>query len=175
MLFERGFKWLFEGEDRNRQFFWSVSPFYGREPFRLAMDCPSRLKARYALYRRFMESLSPELIDVESTTCGPSLRLERHPLFRLDRTFRRWLPRRLKKDWRRLTRPPVAAAVLDCLRAQLAPSAPAAKYISPGHADAVLGRLERTQAYMLLTLTSTIEYFTTGRSALERYCDTYFT
>jgi asparagine synthase (glutamine-hydrolysing) len=175
VLFERAFKWLFEGEDRNRQFFWSVSPFYGREPFRLAMECPPRLKARYALYRSFMESLSPELIDVESTTCGPSLRLERHPVFRLGRTLRRWSPVGLKRGWRQFTRPSVAAAVLDCIREQLAPSSPATKYVSPGHADAVLEELERTQAYMLLTLTSTIEHFTTGLSTLERYRDTYFT
>ncbi|MGH9988056.1 MAG: asparagine synthase-related protein, partial [Nitrososphaeraceae archaeon] len=28
LMFERAFKWLFEGEDRNRCYFWSVAPFY---------------------------------------------------------------------------------------------------------------------------------------------------
>jgi asparagine synthase (glutamine-hydrolysing) len=176
VLFERGFKWLFEGEDRNRHFFWSTSPFYGREPFRLAMGCPARLKARYAFYRHFIESLKRELVDVESTTCGPSLRVENHPVHRLIQTLRKWSPQIVRKSWRRFSRPPVSAAVLDCMREQLAQSSSATTtQVLPMDANALLGQLERTQAYMLLTLTSTIEYFTTGHSTLERYGDTEFT
>ncbi len=174
MLFERAFKWLFEGEDRNRQFFWSVSPFYGREPFRLAMRCSGDLKAGYGLYRRFMEVLNPDLIDVESTTCGPSLRPERHSVFQVRRAVRRWLPQRLTQAVWRFSEPPVAAPVLECIRAQLASSSPISSYLLPGPVNAVLGQLDRTNAYMLLTLTSTIEYLTTGQSTLEDFRDISF-
>jgi asparagine synthase (glutamine-hydrolysing) len=175
VFFERGFKWLFEGEDRNRNFFWSTSPFYAPDTFRLAMKCPARFKTKYFLYRLFIEALSPSLIDVESTTWGPSLKLRRRPLDQLRQTLRRWSPQVVRRSWRRLTRPSVSTATLDCLRAQLAPSSSVAAYLSVSYANTLLGHLEPTQAYMLLTLSSAIEYLTTSHSTLERYHDIQFT
>jgi asparagine synthase (glutamine-hydrolysing) len=174
VLFERGFKWLFEGEDRNRSFFWSTTPFYGRGPFLHAMNCPSPLKANYLLYRRFMESLNAGLVDVESTTCGPSMRPSRVSRHRVRGTLRRWSPAFVRRGWRKLTAPSVAKVLLDCMNAQLV-SPSVTEVLSPSAAaDLRLDRLERTQAYMLLTLTSTIEYFATGHSTLEGHLDTFF-
>lgn len=63
LLYERGVNFLFEGEDRNRQFFWSVTPFYALPFFRYAMNCPPGQKRRYGLYRAFLEELSPEAAE----------------------------------------------------------------------------------------------------------------
>src|SRR6185295_17601737 len=49
-IFERAFKWLFEGEDRNRGFVWSTAPFYAAPFFVAAMRYGSRHKAYRALY-----------------------------------------------------------------------------------------------------------------------------
>jgi asparagine synthase (glutamine-hydrolysing) len=174
ILFERGFKWLFEGEDRNRHFFWSATPFYGREPFIRAMSCPAQFKADYYLYHLFMESLSPKLVDVESTTVGSSLRSGRYPMKQFVHALRIWTPPSLRRGWRMLRRPSAPSEVLGCIREQLAPSSPVIDYLSPSHTNAILGRLRKTQAYMLLTLTSAIEYCTTGNSTLERYRNAYF-
>jgi asparagine synthase (glutamine-hydrolysing) len=174
VLFERGFKWLFEGEDRNRSFFWSSSPFYGREPFRIAMGCPAGFKSNYVLYRHFIEAMNPSLVDVESTTRGPSLRDERHPTVELRRTLRRWSPRSLRRLWRRFSTPPVPAAMLECIREQLDSSLSATSCLSMSNAGAVLRQLDRTQLFMLLTLTSTIEYFANGDSVLEHHGASYF-
>jgi asparagine synthase (glutamine-hydrolysing) len=172
VLFERAFKWLFEGEDRNRNFFWSTTPFYAHEPFVLAMKVPGRFKANYLFYRRFMETLNADLLDVESTTVGRSLRSGRISLNRLRRTLRRWSPMVVRQGLRRFTRPPTANTVMDCIRKQL-PLLPASKELGTADTELLLTRLEPTQAYMLLTLTSTIEYLTTGRSILECYQDSY--
>lgn len=56
---ERGFNWLFEGEDRNRHYFWSTSPFYSTAFYRYAMNVPNDQKARDALYRSFLDELWP--------------------------------------------------------------------------------------------------------------------
>ena len=57
---ERGFNWLNEGEDRNRAFFWSTSPFYSLPFFRKAMSVPTEQKRHNRLYRAFLEQLWPE-------------------------------------------------------------------------------------------------------------------
>jgi asparagine synthase (glutamine-hydrolysing) len=174
VLFERGFKWLFEGEDRNRHFFWSASPFYGRDPIVRAMRCPAQFKANYTFYRLFMESLSPALVDVESTTCGPNLRLKPYAMRQVVRALKGWAPLALRRGWRTLTKPLAPTKVLDCIRSQLAPSSPARDYLFADERSDILKRLSRTQSYMLLTLTSAIEYIGTGGSTLERYRDVYF-
>jgi asparagine synthase (glutamine-hydrolysing) len=171
-LFERGFKFGYEGEDRNRNFFWSTSPFYGREFLDRALRCPGRTKANFLLYRYFMESLNPKLVDVKNTTSGPSLRVDGHPIRRLVRELGKRKPAGLRKKWRMMTMKP-GRDLLECVRLQLASTSPATEYLCPRSTIAILGRLDRTQAYMLLTLTSTIEYFESGTSTLDRYYDSY--
>jgi len=56
---ERGFNWLFEGEDRNRYYFWSTSPFYSTAFYRYAMNVPDDQKANSRLYQEFFSSLWP--------------------------------------------------------------------------------------------------------------------
>jgi asparagine synthase (glutamine-hydrolysing) len=56
---ERGFNWLFEGEDRNRHYLWSTSPFYSTPFYRYAMNVPDEQKARDALYQSFLDELWP--------------------------------------------------------------------------------------------------------------------
>jgi asparagine synthase (glutamine-hydrolysing) len=171
VLFDREFKLVFEGLDRNRHFFWSTSPFYGRDFFGRAMRCPAQFKTNLSLYRYFMESLSLQLVDVESTTGGRSLRLERYPVSRLARALRNWTPPMVRRTLRGMKTRPMTS-VLECVREQIATQPAVAAYLSPTHASAILSRLDSPQSHILLTLTSTIEYFAGERSTLERYHDT---
>lgn len=68
LIFERGFKWLFEGEDRNRFYFWSVTPFYSLPFLIYAMNCPESIKRRYKLYQRFLLKISPEASSVPNAS-----------------------------------------------------------------------------------------------------------
>lgn len=72
-VFERAFKWLFEGEDRNRTFFWSTTPFYAAPFFRAAMRCPPAHKAHRGLYRDFLLALSPAAAAVEYAGLGAAI------------------------------------------------------------------------------------------------------
>jgi asparagine synthase (glutamine-hydrolysing) len=65
LIYERTMRWLFEGEDRNRHYFWSVAPFFSLPFFRDAMDCPAHLKKNYRLYREFLAALRQDLATLD--------------------------------------------------------------------------------------------------------------
>jgi hypothetical protein len=173
LLFEREFKFVFEGLDRNRSFFWSTSPFYEREFLYRAARVPAQFKTSFRLYRYFMEALNPELVDVENTSSGPGLRLERYPISRLARELRRLTPAAVRRAWReRKMRAPTP--VIECLREQVMTQAAVAEYLSPTYVNTIVAQLDGLQSHILLTLTSTIEYFVGGRSTLDRFRGTDF-
>jgi asparagine synthase (glutamine-hydrolysing) len=60
-IFERGFNWLFLGEDRSRFFMWSTTPFYSVPFFEAAMNIPQSFKANYILYKYFLADLDRRL------------------------------------------------------------------------------------------------------------------
>ena len=90
-LYERGRKWLFEGEDRNRCFMWQFSPFYSLPMVRLAMEIPDHTKRDAALYIEFHKQLNPTLAHIPNANFGLAI----------DSV---WLPAvlRARRTWRRL-------------------------------------------------------------------------
>ena len=66
IMMERGVKWLFEAEDRNRFYFWSVAPFYSLGFFNYAMNIPDEIKKGHKLYYKFLENLSPEILQIKN-------------------------------------------------------------------------------------------------------------
>ena len=62
-----------EGEDRNRQYFWSASPFYSPRFFTYALGCPDDQKTGLRLYRKFLEILSPGLEAIPYANWGAPL------------------------------------------------------------------------------------------------------
>ncbi|MFC7045713.1 hypothetical protein ACFQH6_10115 [Halobacteriaceae archaeon GCM10025711] len=67
---ERGLNLLVHGEDRNRYYFWSVTPFYSLPVFRYAMNVPDDQKEGRRLYKAFLRNLEPELLDLEYPNFG---------------------------------------------------------------------------------------------------------
>jgi asparagine synthase (glutamine-hydrolysing) len=64
-IFERGFKWLYVGEDRNRLFLWSTTPFYDFSFFTASMEESQRGKEYYRLYKEFLSCLNPMLPRIQ--------------------------------------------------------------------------------------------------------------
>jgi asparagine synthase (glutamine-hydrolysing) len=60
-ILDRGFRWMAEGEERNRAFFLHQSPFYGRRFFEAAMGIHPNEKRGYKLYARFLQALAPNV------------------------------------------------------------------------------------------------------------------
>ena len=61
ILAERSARWAFEGEDRNRYFFRSETPFFDFRFYQLAMQIPMEQKKDNVLYYNFLYALSPSL------------------------------------------------------------------------------------------------------------------
>jgi len=70
LLFDRAFHWLFEGEDRNRNYLWSTTPFYQPGFFRLAHSIPEKEKKNYRLMRTFGDLVDAQLNKVNNANWG---------------------------------------------------------------------------------------------------------
>jgi len=51
-------RWLAEGEDRNREVFWSTTPFFSPYFFKSALSCPNEWKKKYKLTIAILELLN---------------------------------------------------------------------------------------------------------------------
>lgn len=65
-FFEYLYKLQYEGEDRNRIFFWSVAPMYSIQFFNYALNIPDNQKKHHNLYREFLNKLSPEVARIRN-------------------------------------------------------------------------------------------------------------
>jgi asparagine synthase (glutamine-hydrolysing) len=159
---ERAFKWLFEGEDRNRGFFWSTAPFYAAPFFLAAMQGDRGHKAHRALYRHFLLELSPAAAAVEYA--GVDAPIDSAAF----RTAAKAVALLAEAMHRRPAPPPPpaasngtrASAALDGIRRQLARGAAVAEHLAPDHLAAFLdGPAARLPgaADTVFTLTSVIE------------------
>jgi len=66
LFFERARHWLFEGEDRNRSYLWSTTPFYQPAFFRMVHSFPEREKKNFRFYRQFTDLVDLKLNSIEN-------------------------------------------------------------------------------------------------------------
>ncbi len=69
-IMERAVKWLFEGEDRNRAYFWSVTPLYSLPLFQYAMQLSPDLKKNYQLFHALLDQINPVLSQIPNANWG---------------------------------------------------------------------------------------------------------
>jgi asparagine synthase (glutamine-hydrolysing) len=70
MIYENAMRQLFEGEDRNRAYFWSVSPFYSIKFYDYVMNCPDNQKSWLGLYNSFLRKLSKKTVEFPDSNVG---------------------------------------------------------------------------------------------------------
>ncbi len=175
MITERAYKWLFEGEDRNRCYFWSTTPFYGIRFFKYAMRCPDERKSYYGLYREFLRALSPAAAAIEHAGMAAPIASDK---FRLACKALALLGERPERR-RRVERAVGStdgygsdSMIMHCIRQQMAGGHPIFEYLS---ARSLRTMVEQCASHTieaietLFTITSTIEDLTTGKSVLEQY------
>ncbi len=66
-FFDYLYKLQFEGEDKNRFYFWTVAPMYSQAFFKYAINIPDHQKKYHQLYREFMNLLSPEMAKIKNS------------------------------------------------------------------------------------------------------------
>jgi hypothetical protein len=70
LLFERAKNWLTEGEDRNRSYLWSTTPFYQPSFFKLVHSLPENKKKNFQLFRTFTNLVDKELNRIDNANWG---------------------------------------------------------------------------------------------------------
>lgn len=160
---ERALNWLFEAEDRNRCYCWTVSPYYSPDLFEYAMGVPDEQKSGDRLYRAFLSELWPEATEIENANWGVPMDSVRYTAIMyaldiLERYPRLWdLVRSLYRDDVRGRYPePLASVLAD----QVRHCPKLSRYLSLESLQRITtdrNAYEPSQLYNLLTLTSTIE------------------
>jgi asparagine synthase (glutamine-hydrolysing) len=180
VLAERAFRWISEGEDTNRHYYWTVSPFYSQPLFRAAMGCPDHQKSGYALYRSLLRHLMPAITEVADANLGMPMSSPFYVWYRRARELSRRLPR-LQQLLRRgrMVSPlqPRSERILDLIRSQARASASVRACFSPAAIEAIVATPAHSTPYALeclLTATSAVEQITDGRSTLRDSADVRF-
>ncbi len=152
-LAERGGRWLFEGEDRNRYYARTETPFYDWEFYSLAMQAPRDWKRDLQLYRKFLHALSPELTAIASANTMLDITgHDTNPLHYLNwftfRLTRKLKSMRIRRGHGYLEDRPELVTRIDNLlqRGRISP-------LSPDY----LKSLKRVQAYYLYTILAMID------------------
>jgi asparagine synthase (glutamine-hydrolysing) len=188
---ERGVNLRSEGEDRNRFFFWSVTPLYSNQFFEYVINCPDEQKARHVLYRHFLLKMCPRAASVtDATGALAAARRARIPGFmvlsrllysnRLGMPGRMLLARRrsrVKRSAERAPRVDANATLVDCLAAQVQTCDSVSAYLSGSALQQILDdhrQRSREALARLLTITSAIEAVESGVSTIEKYADVEF-
>lgn len=184
LFYERAVRWLFEGEDRNRCWFWHVTPFYAPAVFETAMRLPDRMKAGHRLRARVLARLAPEVawlanpgtrgaLDAPATRLR--LRAEHAAKAILLHTVGSRGERLLKRLLRRPAGPGPDSAFVESLRRhQARPDAvfraPACERLLPD-----LRHYPREQISVLLTVAAVRERLTGGPQTLGGFAAVRFT
>lgn len=180
IIYERGFKLNFEGEDRNRAYFWSLSPFYSISLFDYSMKIPDTQKMNYMLYGEFLWQLSPELSRIKNkdwnapiTSSKTRLKLFKNSLLgrvpqEYKRVIRRLLPGSGAYDKTR------SSTADECLNKQIENCSAIGEYLLPHSFIHSANQLSEVQCQILFTITSIIENFSCSNAILKEYSESYF-
>ncbi|RJO60860.1 hypothetical protein C4544_04260 [candidate division WS5 bacterium] len=176
IVYERGFKWLFEGEDRNRFYFWSVSPFYSLPFLNYAMNCPDTQKANYRLYRKFLLTLAPETANIKNKDWNLTIvskKLELHffvqsLISRIPRNIKNILKKKMDESQRAYS---PNSVIMTCLRNQISSCNKIYDYLSEKAIKGSIDTFNKNQIDILFTIVSIIEDLECEQSELENYSE----
>lgn len=176
VIFERGRRWLFEGEDRNRNFFWHLAPFYGIQFFQYAMNCPDEQKAKHKLYRELLVRLSPQVANIANSHWGFPVTSKIYHWTVFTQYLRDMIPRQLKRVLKqRLPQNSASEGIYkECVLKQAANCDAISEYLVLPEVIKQLDRCMKREAQTLLTVTSTLELLASGKSTIREYWEDPF-
>jgi asparagine synthase (glutamine-hydrolysing) len=165
-IFEAGFKCVFEIEDMNRFFFWSVSPFYSPPFFHYAMNCNDGIKSHSALQRQFLLELYPAVAAIKNADINCSIISNKYKLhhFIMSLTYKYPIFKNILRSLRNMARTNNNNGshldVTNRLREQLNSCESISDYLSSDKIEQILEKSDRYVGYSLehlFTVTSLIE------------------
>ena len=183
MVFERNYKWAFEGEDRNRHYFWSTTPFYSIHFFKYAMNCPEHQKYHLALYGKMMSKLSPAAATLGYANKQGGMSPVLSNIYALKRMAICAFPalpsikRKLKKPVVRIDSYPSDSNWLQCLRNQIELCSKLPDYLEHRILEDIVNnsfKYSRFTIENLFTITSLIDFLTSTECSLNRFYNREF-
>jgi asparagine synthase (glutamine-hydrolysing) len=176
LLYERAFKWLFEGEDRNRFYFWSVTPFYSIEFFQYAMGCPDNQKSSYDLYRHFLTKLSTSVAHIENANWRVPLTGHSYLAYSGYRSIVNKLPTGLKQRIKSRLRTNTSSVYADVIREQYNKCWGISDLLHWAAVEHFLRNCrEQRQIEILFTVTAYLEELICGQSSIQSHLEKKFT
>src|SRR5262249_19241362 len=180
LLSERAYRWILEGEDTNRHFYWTVSPFDALALVQTAMACPEQQKSGHHLYRLFMRNLNPAVTRVTDANLGIAMSSPFYGWNRRARALSRRFPR--LQRWLSRSREisvlqPGLALSRDLLIQQAEGSAAVRQFFDSGVLRGLAQKVEQWSPHAiecLLTATSAVEEVAVGRMTLDGFSEATF-
>jgi asparagine synthase (glutamine-hydrolysing) len=174
-LYGRALRWLHEGEDRNRCFFWSTTPFYASPFFAEAMAVSPGLKRNHRLYCEFLRALSPDMVRIDDANRGAAVSSVRYRWMMAAITILNRYPSLLRKIRSRLhprSSLDTQSVVVRCLHDQVRNNERVFEYLQADQLKTLLehpGTISREGLYNLLTVTSIVDRLFDDEDTLLKY------
>lgn len=173
-IHEKPFKYAYQGEDRHRNYFWNVSPYWSIPFFDYIMNCSDESKVRHKTFRKLLESYSPEVTALKYTNFKSSITSVKGKLFlfivyHIYPRIPVFLKRKLKSTF--FEGDPSTSedsTISRCIKEMINESKTIKKYINIEHSSE-LNRYRKKAIYNIFTVLSIIELFDENKSTIRKY------
>ena len=176
---EKPHKYAFQGEDRHRHYFWTLSPFWSFPFYNYLMNCSDKSKRKFILFAKLIEFYSKEAINIPYANFNASVDSLKGKLFlSMIYNIYPFVPTNLRGDFKAKFfggNPNLneSSNLLRCLTKQIESNETINNYLNIKDFNE-LKSLRKVQLYNILTLTSAIEFYSTNNSSLLNYSDQEF-
>jgi asparagine synthase (glutamine-hydrolysing) len=176
---ERVHNWLFEGEDRNRHFFWSVTPFYSLDFFLASMETPHKMKKRNKLYIDILNALMPKLNDIVYANLKWPVNSIKSKTFLFTKDIYNTLPNNYRSSIRKAFKKESELnnnnnETIDLLKEQIINNEELFENYLNLDSIYKYNQFNSDELKMMLNLVSTMEHLTKSNITLENYLGTEF-
>ena len=178
-IMERPHKFAFQGEDRHRHFFWTLSPFWSFPFYNYIMNCSDISKKKHKLYAGLIHNFSPEAIQLPYSNFKSSInsfkgkialsllyyiypKIPKKIKIKFKVGILGWNPK-VNKD----------SIIINCIKEQLLKSNKVSNFINIENVSS-LEDIRKASLFNILTITSVIEKFYEENTSLNNYSDKEF-
>jgi asparagine synthase (glutamine-hydrolysing) len=174
LTYETAFKGIFEIEDKDRYYFWGVSPFYSIPFFDYAVSCDSISKPNQALYREILFQLSPLAASIDKADYGSAISSYKYKFMFFILTFtykHHFIKKMLSKITNKKRSYKGDSKVVNCFRDQIQNCGYIDTYLSLTELRRIVnnsGKYSRRAIDFLFTVTSLIEN-TYGKDSISKF------
>ncbi len=176
-IIEKPFKYAFQGEDRHRNYFWHLTPFWSIQFFNYIMNCSDEVKIKHQLFGSLIKKYSHKAIQLPYTNFKSSVTSFKGKVF-MNLVYHAYpnIPTKLKKRFKdgffgSNSKIRNDAVLSVCIKNAVEGSDIISKYLNLN--DDVLKKFRKVILYNILTITSAIEDFN-GIDPFKKFLDEDF-